>query len=262
MCLASDASREMAIRYGITRLSSLMNWTGGSNDRRNDCMTDDSRIAGAARRFWLCQVSWRGMALVAAISLLMGIVQATAAWSEQGPTEAVKGTVSELLSILKELKDPTRSEARRWEIEQVIRHHVHYEDMAKRSLGASWAQLSDVARREYVGLFVQLLRDALANRMVEYSGERISYLSEQRERTFAQVKTRLVGNKVDTFIDFRLVSQDGRWLVYDAVMDGGSLVASYHAQFASIIRDASCAQLMERIKEKTLVVKLFEKSGS
>lgn len=54
------------------------------------------------------------MALVAAISLLMGIVQATAAWSEQGPTEAVKGTVSELLSILKELKDPTRSEARRW----------------------------------------------------------------------------------------------------------------------------------------------------
>jgi phospholipid transport system substrate-binding protein len=202
------------------------------------------------------------MALVAAISLLMGIVPATAAWSEQGPTEAVKGTVSELLSILKELKDPTRSEARRWEIEQVIRHHVHYEDMAKRSLGASWGQLSNVARREYVGLFVQLLRDALANRMVEYSGERISYLSEQRERTFAQVKTRLVGNKVDTFIDFRLVSQDGRWLVYDAVMDGGSLVASYHAQFASIIRDASCAQLMERIKEKTLVVKLFEKSGS
>ena len=225
-------------------------------------MTDNSRPAGAARRFWLRQVSWRGMALVAAISLLMGIVQATAAWSEQGPTEAVKGTVSELLSILKELKDPTRSEARRWEIEQVIRHHVHYEDMAKRSLGASWGQLSDVARREYVGRFVQLLRDALANRMVEYSGERISYLSEQRERTFAQVKTRLVGNKVDTFIDFRLVSQDGRWLVYDAVMDGGSLVASYHAQFASIIRDASCAQLMERIKEKTLVVKLFEKSGS
>jgi ABC-type transporter MlaC component len=79
-------------------------------------------------------------------------------------------------------------------IEQVIRHHVHYEDMAKRSLGASWGQLSNVARREYVGLFVQLLRDALANRMVEYSGERISYLSEQRERTFAQVKTRLVGS--------------------------------------------------------------------
>ena len=224
-------------------------------------MIDNSRIIGMARRFGLHQRSWRGMVLVGAISLLMSLVQATAAWSEQGPTETVKGTVSELLYILKELKDPSRSEARRWEIEQVIRHHVHYEDMAKRSLGASWWQLSDVSRHEYVGLFVQLLRDALANRMVEYSDQRISYLSEQRASDFAQVKTRLVGEKVDTFIDFRLVSQDGRWLVYDAVMDGGSLVASYHAQFANIIREASCAQLMERIKEKTLVVKLFERSG-
>jgi phospholipid transport system substrate-binding protein len=197
-----------------------------------------------------------------AMSLYIGLNQAPDAWSEQSPSETVKGTVSELLYILKELKGPSRSEARRWEIEQVIRHHVHYEDMAKRSLGSSWGQLSDVARREYVGLFVQLLRDALANRMVEYSGERITYLSEQREQIFAQVKTRLVGDKVDTFIDFRLVNQDGRWLVYDAVMDGGSLVASYHAQFASIIRDASCEHLMERIKEKTLVVKLFEKNGS
>ncbi|MBA2484970.1 MAG: ABC transporter substrate-binding protein [Nitrospira sp.] len=71
-----------------------------------------------------------------------------------------------------------------------------------------------------------------------------------------------MGDKVDTFIDFRLISRDGGWLVYDAVMDGASLVGSYHAQFASIIREASCAQLMERIKEKTLIVKLFEKSGS
>lgn len=225
-------------------------------------MIDNGGAAAVAQWCGLRAKLWRGLAIVVATTVLTGLAQATTAWSEQGPTETVKGTVSELVYILKELKDPNRSEARRWEIEQVIRHHVHYEDMAKRSLGASWGQLSDVARREYVGLFVQLLRDALANRMVEYSDERISYLSEQLEHPFAQVKTRLVGEKVDTFIDFRLVRQDGRWLVYDAVMDGGSLVASYHAQFASIIRDASCAQLMERIKAKTLVVKLFEKSGS
>lgn len=223
-------------------------------------MLDNRRTMEMACMFGLRQASWRIMALMAAIGFLAGIIQATPALAQQGPTETVKGTVSELLYILKEFKDPSRTEARRWEIEQVIRHRVHYGDMAKRSLGASWWQLSDVSRHEYVGLFVQLLRDALANRMVEYSDQRINYLSEQRERDFAQVKTRLVGNKVDTFIDFRLVSQDGRWLVYDAVMDGGSLVASYHAQFASIIREASCAQLMERIKEKTLIVKLFERS--
>ena len=199
---------------------------------------------------------------MAMVTCFMSLTPANATGPEQAPTEAVKGTVTELLYILKELKDPSRSEARRWEIEQVIRRRVHYEDMAKRSLGTSWGQMNDIARQEYVGLFVQLLRDALANRMVEYSGERISYLSERRESGFAEVKTRLVGDKVDTFIDFRLMNQNGHWLVYDAVMDGSSLVGSYHAQFANIIREASCAQLMERIKEKTLIVKLFERSGS
>jgi phospholipid transport system substrate-binding protein len=134
--------------------------------------------------------------------------------------------------------------------------------MAKRSLGVSWAQMDDGARTAYVGLFLHLLRDALANGMTQYSGERISYLSEQRESAFAEVKTRLVGSKVDTAIDFRLISQDGRWLVYDVVMDGTSLVGSYRAQFASIIRDASLAELMERLQEKTLLVKLFETHGS
>lgn len=225
-------------------------------------MTEISRGTGIVRRGGRWPWPGRLAGFVAVISFCMSLGQASSAWSEQGPTETVRGTVAELLYILKELKDPGRSDARRWEIEQVIRHHVHYEDMAKRSLGTAWTQLNETARHEYVGLFVQLLRDALANRMVEYSGERITYLSEQREQAFAQVKTRLVGDKVDTLIDFRLVSQDGRWLVYDAVMDGGSLVGSYHAQFANIIRDGSCAQLMERIKEKTLIVKSFEKTGS
>ncbi len=218
-------------------------------------MADTQETMGTMRR------AWRGMISAVLIACVMSALQAVAAVDQPGPTETVKGTVTEFLDILKELKGPSRSDARRWKIEEVIRHRVHYEDMARRSLGPSWTQMDEVTRREYVGLFVQLLRDCLANRMVEYSGERISYLSERRESGFAEVKTRLVGDKVDTFIDFRLMRQDGRWLVYDAILDGASLVGSYHAQFASIIREASCAQLMDRIKEKTLIVKLFEKSS-
>lgn len=243
--------RSIVIRFGADLMM-----------KRDDRMADTGERARIAQGCSSRLRRWWKVVPVAIVTCFISLTPANSAWPEPGPTEAVKGTVTDLLYILKELKEPDRFEARRWEIEQVIRHRVHYEDMAKRSLGPSWAQLGDVARREYVGLFVQLLRDALANRMVEYSGERISYLSERRESGFAEVKTRLVGDKVDTFIDFRLLSHDGRWLVYDAVMDGASLVGSYHAQFANIIREASCAQLMERIKAKTLIVKLFEKSGS
>jgi phospholipid transport system substrate-binding protein len=122
--------------------------------------------------------------------------------------------------------------------------------------------MEDGARQEYVRLFVELLRDALANRMTAYDGIRIRYLAERRESGFAEVQTRLEGSKVDTALDFRLLRHEGQWLVYDVVIEGVSLVGSYRAQFASIIRHASCAQLMERIKEQTLLVKWFENDGS
>jgi phospholipid transport system substrate-binding protein len=196
------------------------------------------------------------------MSCLLSFVSVDAAGTQPTPTETIKDTVTELFSILKDSQGTDRSQARRRGIERVIRRSLHYEEMAKRSLGVSWVQMDDGARTEYVSLFVHLLRDALANRMTQYSGEEITYLSERRESTCAEVKTRLVGSKVDTAIDFRLMHQDGRWLVYDAVMDGTSLVGSYHAQFASIIREASLTELMARLEEKTLLVKLFETHGS
>ena len=198
---------------------------------------------------------------IALITCFMGLMPVDAAESGSTPTETINGTVTELFSILEEFQGSDRSEARRYEIERVIRRNVYYEEMAKRALGASWAQMEDGARGEYVELFVHLLRDAMANRMTQYSGEQITYLSERRELTCAEVKTRLVGSKVDTAIDFRLMNQNGRWLVYDAIMDGSSLVGSYRAQFASIMRDASLAELVRRLEEKTLLVKLFETRG-
>ncbi|MEP7153021.1 MAG: ABC transporter substrate-binding protein [Nitrospira sp.] len=80
----------------------------------------------------------------------MTVTPANAAGPEQGPTKVVKSTVRELHNILKEFTDPNHSEARCWEIEQVVRQRVHYQDMAKRSLGASWSQIDDAAPQEYV----------------------------------------------------------------------------------------------------------------
>jgi len=44
------------------------------------------------------------------------------------------------------------------------------------------------------------------------------------------------------------------------VIDGAGIVSNYHAQFASIIRDHSYAALVSKMKEKTIVVKAFERT--
>ena len=201
------------------------------------------------------------LVLLAALTSLMFLIPAKAE-SDLTPTETGSDTINELFSILKEQQGPELFHERRREIERVIRRDVHYEEMAKRSMGLSWVRMDDQARTDYVDLFVHLLRDALANRMIQYQDEQIIYLSERRESTCAEVRTRLVGSKLDTTLDFRLIHDYGRWLVYDAVMDGTSLVGTYRVQFASIIREESLAELLNKLKANTLLVKLFDAQGS
>ncbi len=194
------------------------------------------------------------------VALLMLMIGTPLASAEQTATEAVRGTIDEVIHILnsEELNQPGRSLERRQKIEQIIREHVDYKDMAKLVLGLSWIELADIERQEFVTLFVQLLRDTVAGRIDNYVDEQVLYLSEQHEENCAEVRTRLSGRKTDTFIDFRLADRVGHWYVYDVVIDGVGLVSNYHAQFASIIRAHSYAGLVNKMKEITLVVKAFE----
>jgi phospholipid transport system substrate-binding protein len=181
---------------------------------------------------------------------------------ESTATESVKSTVAELIQVLDDqrLKDPDRAEQRRHEIERIVMRRVSYEEMAKRALGTSWSEINEHERQEFVGLFVQLLRDAFASRITEHTDEQVVYLGEQREDHFAEVKTQLKGQKVDTHVDFRLLHASGDWLVYDVVIDGASIVSNYRAQFASIIRDVTYVGLVKKMKQNAIAVKFFEKT--
>lgn len=184
----------------------------------------------------------------------------TLALAEQSPMDLVKSTITEVFRILDqdELKQPGHAAERRQQIEQVLRDRVSYEEMAKRALGPTWSELAVAERREFVGLFVQLLRDQFAGKIDIYADEHVQYLSEQRDANMAEVCTVLTGAKTVTRLDFRLADRTGEWLVYDVVIDGAGIVSNYRAQFASIMRNSSYTDLVERMKENTLVVKAFE----
>ena len=89
------------------------------------------------------------------------------------------------------LKQPSRSLKRRQKLEQIVRQRTSYEDMAKLSLAMPWIELIDTERREFVGLFVQLLCDMFAGRIDGYADEQELYLTEQLEENVAKVRTKL-----------------------------------------------------------------------
>jgi phospholipid transport system substrate-binding protein len=192
--------------------------------------------------------------------VLLALTGTAFASDQQTPTESVKDTIAEVIRVLDnaELKQPGRAVERRQQIEQIVRHRVSYEDMAKHALGMPWLDLTDAGRQEFVDLFVQLLRDTFAGKIDAYTDEQIHYLSEQRGTHLAEVKTELSGSKTNTLLDFQLVDRSGEWLVYDVVIDGASIVSNYRAQFTSIVRAQSYDGLLKKMKEHSLIVKAFE----
>lgn len=183
--------------------------------------------------------------------------------SVYSPTESVNHMITDLLAILgkETLRQPSQFEERRRQIEQVIRRRVNYEHMAQRSLGASWGKLNAPQREEFLRLFVELIRDRIANKIDQYSDERVIYLLERREGRFAEVRTQFAGPKADTEVDFRLEKRSDHWLVYDVVIDGSSIVMNYRTQFTRIIRDVSYQGLVEKMGQQVLTVKVFEKAA-
>ncbi len=175
------------------------------------------------------------------------------ALAAQTPTEAVQVTMKDLLYLLTELKETSRSVQRQWEIEQVVRRSFNYEEMAERALGEGGEKTTIADRRQFTRLFVQILRDDLADKLRDYAVPQMAYLSEEGNGTGAQVLVAPAGREVDTRIEFHVVQRSGRWLVNDVSIDGASIVATYHAQFSRILRDGSFLDLMEFLKQKALV---------
>jgi len=113
----------------------------------------------------------RRLALAAGLCLfcLVLMPSPTPASAAQTPTEAVQTTMKDLLYLLTELKETSRSVQRQWEVEQVVRRAFNYEEMAERALGESGVKTSVAERRQFTRLFVQVLRDDLADKLRDYA---------------------------------------------------------------------------------------------
>jgi len=172
----------------------------------------------------------------------------------QTPTDAVRTTFEKVVHVVKDqdLKQPGREQERLNRLEQAIGERISYRELAKRSLGAKWKELSEKERQEFVGLFAQLLRDVYANRIFQYTDEQVEYLNERLDGDYAEVKTNLRGSKGDVPVSYRMINQSGVWRVYDVVVDGVSTVSNYRGQFTKILQTSSYETLLESLRKKTL----------
>jgi phospholipid transport system substrate-binding protein len=130
-----------------------------------------------------------------------------------------------------------------------------WREMAARSLAMHWQARSEAERVEFVRLFTDLIERAYITKVERYSGEPVKFLGEKVDGTLAVVQTRFITSKgQEVPMDYRLISRDGRWRVYDVVVEGVSLIGNYRTQFDRVIRTSSYPELVKRLKDKETAV--------
>jgi phospholipid transport system substrate-binding protein len=199
----------------------------------------------------------RAMFLGIPLALFFGVgLAAQTVWAG-GATDAMKGTIDEVLRILqdKNLKQPAKSEERRKLLEQVVGERFDYSEMSRRALGAPWAKLSDKEKDEFVGLFQTLLVNSYADKVEAYSGEGVEYINERTEKDYAEVRTKVLTGKTEIPLDYRLLFKASVWRVYDVVVDGVSLVNNYRGQFTKILRSGTFSDLLDQLRKKSDKIK-------
>ncbi len=179
------------------------------------------------------------------------VFAAASAWASV--TGDVKQTVDQVVSIVSDanLKKPQNEAKRRAVLKSTIGRIFDYGEMAKRSLGVHWKKRSSAEQKEFVGLFATLLENSYANKIESYQDEKILYDKEIVDGDYAEVKSRVVTAKRDEYtLDYRLLKDGGRWMVYDVVIEGVSLVSNYRNQFNKIILNQGYAELVKKLKTK------------
>lgn len=193
----------------------------------------------------------RGMTLkvltLTLIFILAGMPELALADS---PMEAVKVTVDEVIRILSDpaLKAPAQKQRRYQLVKQTVDRRFDYEEMAKRSL-PNWNKLSAAQRREFVSLFSELLEASYADKLMKYSGEKVAYTGERLDGDRAEVRTMLLRRNDRIPMNYRLLNKS-KWMVYDVVIEGVSLVNNYRSQFTRVISQDSYNELVQRLRTK------------
>jgi phospholipid transport system substrate-binding protein len=170
--------------------------------------------------------------------------------AESSPKAEIQNTIDRILTIVESTPGDTQKNVRREKLREVIKPKFDFDEMARRSLGSNWNEISAAEQADFTTVFSELLARTYLSKIETVKRGMVKVESESVESSKAVVKTTVL-SQGDTFpIDYKLMLENGQWRVYDVVIENIGLVANYRNEFSGIIRKEKFSGLMERLRKK------------
>ena len=169
--------------------------------------------------------------------------------------------------ILAVAKDPscrTNREGCRERLRVLIEQYWDTTDMARSALGYHWKTLDDQQRQQFTKLFSDLIESIYLSRSNFSKAQKytdtvtIDYIKEIPEgEDYSKITTAVTLKPGDKPIrvDYRTHWADGKWMVYDIIVEDISLTGNYRNQFNRVINNQGYPELVRLLQNKLQQIK-------
>ena len=165
-------------------------------------------------------------------------------------TSELKQTIDKVIQIVSDPGLKKTPKLRREKLRKTIGFRFNYNQMVRRSLARNYKNRTNKEREEFTGLFKSLLENSYASKIENYQDETINYVDDKVKGKYALVKTEIVRKDATVDVDYKLINENGRWTVYDFVIEEVSLIRNYRSQFSKIIKTESYGALVTKLTKK------------
>ncbi|MGV8059841.1 MAG: phospholipid-binding protein MlaC [Smithellaceae bacterium] len=169
------------------------------------------------------------------------------------PMATVEATVKRVLDVLRDpkLKSPASKEIKKEKLRGIYKDMFDEIEFSRRTLTRNWNKFSPAQRAEFVNLFEQVLEKAYIDKILDYSNEKIDFYKETMiSESQAEIQTKIISSSKEIPIFYRMIFKNGKWKVYDVVVENVSLVQNYRTQFNDILSKNTPEQLLEILRKK------------
>ncbi|EPR44755.1 toluene tolerance family protein [Desulfovibrio sp. X2] len=189
-------------------------------------------------------------AIALAILILFALPLAARA---DAPMDTMKTFVDQALAVLRDpaYKPESKKAEQRDKLAALADTVFDWVELSRRTLALNWNRLDVPQRKEFVGLYRQLLEKTYMDRIQAYSDEKVEFTGENKlDQNQVEVLTVVKAKDKDIPITYRLINRTGTWHVYDVIIEGVSLVQNYRTQFNNILSNKSPKEMLDDLRQK------------
>ncbi|EGB15270.1 toluene tolerance family protein [Pseudodesulfovibrio mercurii] len=189
---------------------------------------------------------------LALVLVCLVAVGASAAVAGQSPTERVHEGVDKLVEMLSDpvMQDPARHDEAIARLRAVAEQYIDFGLVTMYAVGRPWLDMSPDLRTRLVDAFVKLLERSYLKRIPAYGGQDVNYTREEIAGKNAKVQTEIIDKDKKIIVEFRLKIVQGKWMIYDVIAEGVSLVMNYRSQFAEVLNKGTGEDLLKTIQDR------------